>query len=229
MRIPTHPNRQLRSVFPQSGQFHGLPRFHSSSLFLPLWSLVGFVTPTTSGVVWGAAVYLIYSVGSRKLIPRAHRRGIRLSQTQQFEDAIRAHKESYEFFTRHSWLDRYRSITMMSPSSMSYREMALINIAFAYGQIGNGEKAKEYYQRAQREFPDSGMAIAALKMIESFGTTTRRNQKHQITKPCTPSTRSAVLKWKPYSRVPGDGHRYVAKSHDARPQPYQTHLSLEDL
>ncbi len=127
-----------------------------------------FVTPTTSGVVWGAAVYLIYSVGSRKLIPRAHRRGIRLSQTQQFEDAIRAHKESYEFFTRHSWLDRYRSITMMSPSSMSYREMALINIAFAYGQIGNGEKAKEYYQRAQREFPDSGMAIAALKMIESF-------------------------------------------------------------
>ena len=56
---------------------------------------------------------------------------------------------------------------MMSPSAMSYREMALINIAFAYSQIGNGIKAKEYYQQTQQEFPDSGMANAALKMIES--------------------------------------------------------------
>jgi len=46
-------------------------------------------------------------------------------------------------------------------------KMALINIAFAYGQIGSGEKAKEYYQRAQEEFPDSGMAAAALTLIES--------------------------------------------------------------
>jgi len=57
---------------------------------------------------------------------------------------------------------------MMSPSAMSYREMALINIAFAYSQIGNGKRAKEYYERAQKEFPNSGMANAALKMIESL-------------------------------------------------------------
>ena len=130
-------------------------------------SMGWFVTRSASGIFLGAAAYLIYSFSSRKLIPHAHRRGVRLSQTQQFEDAIHAHEESYEFFTRHSWLDRYRAITMMSPSAMSFREMALINIAFAYGQIGNGNKAKEYYQRAYEEFPDSGMAIAALKMIES--------------------------------------------------------------
>jgi tetratricopeptide (TPR) repeat protein len=127
-----------------------------------------FATQSATGVFCGAAVYLIYSFSSCKLIPRAHRRGIRLSQNQQYEDAIRSHEESYEFFTRHSWLDRYRSITMMSPSAMSFREMALINIAFAYSQIGDGKKAKEYYQRALDEFPDSGMASAALKMIESI-------------------------------------------------------------
>lgn len=125
------------------------------------------VTKSSSGVFWGAVVYLAYSFGSRRLIPHAHRRGMRLAQTQQFEDAIRAHEESYDFFTRHSWLDRYRSITMMSPSAISYREMALINIAFAYSQIGTGDKAKEYYQRAQEEFPDSAMANAALRMIEA--------------------------------------------------------------
>lgn len=125
-------------------------------------------TQSSTGVFCGAAAFLIYSFSSRKLIPLAHRRGIRLAQTQQFEEAIRAHEESYQFFTRHSWLDRYRSITMMSPSAMSFREMALINIAFAYSQIGNGERSKEFYQRAQEEFPDSGMANAALNMIKSI-------------------------------------------------------------
>jgi len=56
---------------------------------------------------------------------------------------------------------------MMSPSAMSFREMALINIAFAHSQIDNGEKAKHYYQRALDEFPNNGMAIVALRMIES--------------------------------------------------------------
>jgi tetratricopeptide (TPR) repeat protein len=141
---------------------------------------IGWLTTQSSnGVFFGAAAYLIYSIGSRKLIPRAHRRGIRLSQAQQFEAAIVAHKESYDFFTRHARLDRFRSITMMSPSAMSYREMALINIAFAYSQIGQGEKAKEYYQRAQEEFPDSGMATAALRMIESVE---RSHVEHQNAK-----------------------------------------------
>ena len=46
--------------------------------------------------------------------------------------------------------------------------MALNNIAFAYGQIGDGKKAKEYYERLLTEFPRSGIAKAALKMIDSF-------------------------------------------------------------
>lgn len=126
-----------------------------------------FLTQSSNGVVWGAAVYLIYSFGSRQLIPRAHCRGMRLAQRQQFEPAIHAYQQSYEFFTRYPWLDRYRSITMMSPSAMSYREMALVNIAFAHSQIGNGAQAKACYQRTLEEFPNNSMAIAALRMIES--------------------------------------------------------------
>lgn len=57
---------------------------------------------------------------------------------------------------------------MMTPGAMCYREMALINIAFAHGQIGNGNKAKEFYQRTLDEFPNNIMASAALKMIESI-------------------------------------------------------------
>ncbi len=119
-------------------------------------------------MIWGAAAYLLYSFGSRQIIARSHRRAIRLALNRRFAEAIPVYQESYDFFTRHSWLDRYRAITMMTPGAMSYREMALINIAFAYSQIGNGGKAKEYYQRASQEFPGSSMANAALKMIESI-------------------------------------------------------------
>lgn len=125
------------------------------------------VTGSDSGMIVGATIYLAYSFGSRQLIPRAHRNGLSLSRNQKFEEAIAAHEESYNFFTRHSWLDRYRSITMMSASAVSFREMALLNIAFAYSQIGSGEKAKEFYQRTLSEFPNSSMANAALRMIDS--------------------------------------------------------------
>ncbi len=45
--------------------------------------------------------------------------------------------------------------------------MALVNIAFSYTQIGNGQKAKEYYKQALSEFPQSIIAKSALKMIEA--------------------------------------------------------------
>ena len=56
---------------------------------------------------------------------------------------------------------------MMSASAISYREMALCNIAFCYSQLGDGQKAESYYRRALDEFPNSALAVAALRMIES--------------------------------------------------------------
>ena len=55
----------------------------------------------------------------------------------------------------------------LSSSKMSYKEMALVNIAFCYGQLGEGEKAREYYNAALKENPNNGMAIAALKLLDS--------------------------------------------------------------
>ena len=155
-RIPTASQISWPSTLPQ---------------FAALASAVGigwFAVRSGLGVMLGAVAYLIYSFVARTFIPRAHRRGIELSRNQEYEEAIACHEQSYDFFTRNSWLDRYRAITMMSPSAMSFREMSLVNIAFAYGQIGNGDKAKDYYQRALNEYPNSGMASVALKLIESI-------------------------------------------------------------
>jgi tetratricopeptide (TPR) repeat protein len=121
----------------------------------------------TFGMTCGAATYLLYSFGSRLLIPRYHRTGIALSRQQRFADAIPHFERSLEFFDRHDWVDRYRSIVLMSPSAMSYREMALANIAFCYSQIGDGEQARLYYEKCLERFPDSSLALTALRMIDA--------------------------------------------------------------
>ena len=126
-----------------------------------------YLTQESDGIILGAIAYLIYSTGSRMVIARDHRRGMRLYRNRQFAAAIQAYEDSYEFFTRHPWIDRLRAVIMMSPSAISYREMALCNIAFCYSQLGNGEEAFRYYRRALDEFPNSGLAAAALQMMES--------------------------------------------------------------
>ena len=46
--------------------------------------------------------------------------------------------------------------------------MGLCNIAFCYAQTNNGQKAKEYYELALKEFPASDLASSGLKMITAF-------------------------------------------------------------
>jgi hypothetical protein len=48
--------------------------------------------------------------------------------------------------------------------------MALCNIAFCYGQTGNGEKSEYYYNVTLKEFPNSLLAKAALNMINAVKT-----------------------------------------------------------
>ncbi len=129
--------------------------------------VAGYLFAGRDGVQWGAVAYLAYSIGSRQFIARAHRVGIGLIKQQRFDEAIPKFQESLEFFDRHTWIDRFRSITLMSPSAPSYREMALANIAFCYGQLGDGEQSRLYYQRCLDRFPGSGLATAALRMLDS--------------------------------------------------------------
>jgi tetratricopeptide (TPR) repeat protein len=126
-----------------------------------------YVMGATNPLIIGSAVYLAYSIVSRQLIARAQRAGIRLVRAQRFADAIPKFQESFDFFERHHWIDQYRSIVLMSPSAASYREMALANIAFCYGQLGDGVQSRAYYRKCLDLFPDSGLATTALRMLDS--------------------------------------------------------------
>ena len=119
-------------------------------------------------ILVGATVYLIISISLRILIPKNHRRGIILFKKKKFAEAVEEFNKSYAFFQRHRWLDDFRYLAMLSSSRMSYREMALLNMAFCYGQLGEGRKSKEFYEQTLEEFPESEVAQASLRMFSAM-------------------------------------------------------------
>ena len=119
------------------------------------------------GLLVGVIGYLVYSAGSRKILTSYHRAGVRLVRQQHFAEAIEKFQRSLLFFDKHRWIDRFRSIVLMSPSAISYREMALANIAFCYSQIGDGTHARQWYEACLAEFPQSGLAQVGLRIMDS--------------------------------------------------------------
>jgi tetratricopeptide (TPR) repeat protein len=118
-------------------------------------------------ILYGAATYLVISYLLRTQIPKQHREGMFLVKRQDFAAAIPRFEKSFDYFTKNEWIDKYRYFILLSSSRASYKEMALINIAFCYSQIGDGDMAKKYYNKTLDLFPGSMMASTALKMIKS--------------------------------------------------------------
>ena len=135
--------------------------------FMGLIILVYYKLELEEPIVYGALTYLVISFCLRNLITNSHKQGMKLVKQQQFSDAIPFFEKSVDFFTRNKWIDKFRFITLLSSSKMTYKEIGLCNIAFCYSQIGNGVKAKEYYEITLREFPNNVIALTAIKLINS--------------------------------------------------------------
>ena len=144
-----------------------LPQFVAYMAILVLCYLIFPTMKLPHILVLGSGIYLAYSMSSKWLIPHHHRRGIRLLRQNHYQEAISAFEESLEFCTRHNWIDTYRAITLMTPTASSFREMALMNIAFSYGQLGDGEKLKAYCERVLKTWPNNEVAHNTLNLIEA--------------------------------------------------------------
>ncbi len=140
-----------------------IPQLLIMGLLVYTFYVLGLKEP----ILYSALTYLILSFGLRNIIACSHRSGMRLVKQQKFEEAISYFEDSVDFFTKYHWLDKYRYLTLLSSSKMSYKEMGLCNIAFCHSQTGNGQKSKEYYEKTLKEFPENGLARAGLNMINS--------------------------------------------------------------
>lgn len=135
-----------------------------------LISLYWYLLPNHDGtepLLLGAVTYLVYSIGSKYLIATQHRRGMKALSRNEFDVAIEHFENSYRYFSKHAWLDRFRSITMLSPSVWSYREMSLLNIASVFMRKGDFAAAETACQCVLAEFPNNEIVVSTLAMIRS--------------------------------------------------------------
>jgi tetratricopeptide (TPR) repeat protein len=115
----------------------------------------------------GAAIYIIYALASRLWLTHHHGLGVNMVKNGKYQQAIIEFEKSYAFFSKYPWIDRFRALTVLNPSAVSFREMARVNIAFCYLQLGDAVKMKAAYQRTLDEFPNSAMARKMMNLILS--------------------------------------------------------------
>jgi tetratricopeptide (TPR) repeat protein len=140
-----------------------IPQVILMLLLVISWDLLRVKEPFFFGIITYLTIYYCLT----NFIPKYHRKGIALIKKEKFLDAIQQFEESYAFFNKHNWPDKYRSIFILSPTLMYYKEMALNNIGFCYGQIGDGTRSKEYYERTLNEYPNNILAKVALNLLKS--------------------------------------------------------------
>ena len=144
-----------------------IPQLFAMGLIIFIFYMLKFEDP----LLFGTWSYLIMFLILRKLVAKDHRQGMKLVKQEKFIEAIPLFEKSIAYFTKNSWVDKYRYLTILSACKMTYKEMGLCNIAFCYSQTNNGQKAKEYYELTLTEFPKNGLAKAGLNMINSIGQT----------------------------------------------------------
>jgi tetratricopeptide (TPR) repeat protein len=121
------------------------------------------------GGAYGAAAFLIYSFGSKSVLLRNHRKGIYFAKLNSYQNALREFQLSYQFLDKHQWVDKYRFLVMLDSSAISYREMALCNIAYSHVQLRQPVEALQYYRRALEQFPKSHLAKDGIAHVETEG------------------------------------------------------------
>lgn len=139
-------------------------------LVLNAW-LAKALFPICAAIIWFVSVLVL-----RRAFTGPHRRGIRLIKQGDFASAIPAFQESYANMRKRGWIDHYRWFILGSSSRWSYREMALANCAFCFGQVGDGHRMKEYYEKTLSEFPESVLATTALRMLGAAAQNKEPNQ-----------------------------------------------------
>ena len=150
-------------IIRQINWFALIPQFGLFMVLIFLFSWFGISNPALIAV----AAYLILVYALRFFLAKYHRYGMMFLKRNEFEAAIPYFENSYEYFSEKPWLDSFRAIFLLSSSKISYKEMALVNIAYCYSQLGNGAQAKAYYERTLKEFPDSAIAQAGLNIMNS--------------------------------------------------------------
>jgi hypothetical protein len=144
-----------------------LPQFLAiAALSAVAWFVLPIANFIQASIV-GAVIYLISCRLLRFQFTRDHILGMKAYRTGQFRDAITHFEASHRFFSAHRRLDAWRSLLLGVASYNPYRVIALGNMAWCYGQLGERAKAVELFEHVLQEVPDHAGARAGLNMLRA--------------------------------------------------------------
>jgi len=135
-------------------------------LIFSFWSLC-FPGNLILAAICGAGAYLGYSRLSKIIVLRRLRQAMRFFRAGMYREAVEQSQSMYEFLNRHSWIDRYRYVLLLSETAIPYRTIALCNIAYGYWMLNDNPKSLEYYRKTVESYPSFEAFKEALKTVEA--------------------------------------------------------------
>lgn len=103
-------------------------------------------------------VFTVYRLLARSILTKDHVAGVRLMKAGEYSAAVSCFERSCSFFERYPLVDRWRYALVIASSPVTYREMALCNIAACHIQQNNPEDALLACERVLADYPNNSYA-----------------------------------------------------------------------
>ena len=155
---------KVKTIRPRNWLYEGII-IAEEILILVIWLMILKSWP--HAVIMGALTYFALAWTLRLTLQRHHRKGMKYMRQGNYEAAAKAFESSYTFFTTHSWIDRYRFITMFCSNAIPFRQMALNNLGLCYVYMNESAKALEALQKLAEINPDYPNITRTLKELQT--------------------------------------------------------------
>lgn len=149
---------------------HNLLSFIPHILFVLAFACIAHIlhlqSPLLVGTFTGSLAYIAAASLLKRIIPTHHRRALKYLKKLDFQKAAENFEQSYLFFKKHPYLDKFRVFTILSASKLSYHDLALLNMAYCHFQLGQKKKSRICYQKILQKNPKNKFAQAGLEKIK---------------------------------------------------------------
>lgn len=130
-----------------------------------LMALAYLIYPFSYHWAVGLFLYLGVTCVVYRIIPKKHIEGVNNLIKGEYDAAFKNFEESFQFFTKYSFIDTYGFIFLLNMSDCTYRESALLNQAFIKYKQGNEDEARDLYEKVLRLNAKNRMAKKGIRTL----------------------------------------------------------------
>src|SRR5262249_14815973 len=124
----------------------------------------------------------LYRWAARRLFLADLYQGVNHMRRGDYQQAVIAFETQYYVLERNGWLDRFRGLVLLSPTTYSFRELALLYQVAPYVQLGDAQRAEALTRECLRINPMNVFAHTRLELMDAARGMRRAEKQEQETK-----------------------------------------------